>query len=54
MWVLDDRYTAVTLKSRLCCIGGATQKFLAGPNLRPRPTFYKRSVAYNSQHWDWG
>jgi len=38
-------------------IGGATPKFLGGPNLRPtrlRPTLYKWSMAYNSQQWDWG
>jgi len=32
---------------------GATTKFLGGPNLRPTFYNYKRSMAYNSQHWDW-
>ena len=35
-------------------IGGATPKFLGGPNLRPTTDVIQASMAYNSQQWDWG
>ena len=35
-------------------IGVPHQNFWVGQICRLRLTFYKRFMAYNSQHWDWG
>ena len=44
------------VKPLFVSIGGATPKFLGGPNLRPTTDFLQAiyGLAYNSQHWDWG
>jgi len=34
--------------------GAPRQNFWVGQICGLRPTFYKRSMAYNSQHWEWG
>jgi len=35
-------------------MGAPRQNFWVGQICGLRPTFYKRSMAYNSQHWDLG
>ena len=38
----------------LWSMGASPQHSWVGQIYGPRPTFYKRSMAYKPQHWDWG
>ena len=37
-----------------CIVQAPRHNFWVGQICGLRPTFYKRSMAFNSQHWDWG